>query len=148
MERLNNIDIVDKKYIYNQVTKIPRDVDDDMAKSMNLLWDPPTDIFTYPVVEYNSSNKVKPKVSVIADSYWWTINNTMGPHNQFSEYYFMFYYKHTYDFDKELNKEVSDDNLKKYISNSDYVILLATEANYNWFPFGFIEQFNKIYLQK
>lgn len=147
MEKLGNIDIVDKKYIYNEITTKPRGEDDDIAKSMNLLWDPPTDTFTYPIVEYNSTDKVKPKVSVIADSYWWTINNIQVPWNQFSEYYFMYYYKHTYDFGKELNSEVNDDNLKHYINNSDYIILLSTEANYSWFPFGFIEHFNRLYLQ-
>ncbi len=147
MELLNNIDIVDKKYIYNEVTDKPRGEDDDIAKSMNLLWDPPTDTFTYPVVEYNSLNKFKPRVSVIADSYWWTINNIQVPWNQFSEYYFMYYYKHTYDFAREINSEVNDENLIHYINNSDYVILLATEANYSWFPYGFIEHFNRIFIK-
>ncbi len=147
MERLTSTDIVDKVYKYNEVTDIPREPDDDIAQSMNLLWPLNGDVYTYPVVDYITENKVKPRVSVIADSYWWTINNNYIPSSQFSEYYFMYYYKHTYDFEKEISAEVTDDNLIQYINRSDYIILLATEANFNWFPYGFIEQFERVYLQ-
>lgn len=146
MEQLTKKDIVDKNYIYNEVSSIPRETDDDIAQSMNLLWNTKVEVFTYPVVEYNTVGKWKPRVSVVGDSYWWTVNNNYSPLNQFSEYYFMYYFKHTYDFEKELNAEVTEDNLKQYVNNSDFIILIATEANYNWFPYGFIEQFEKVFL--
>lgn len=147
MEKISDTDITDKVYKYNEVTKIARDTDDDIAQSMNLLWYPKEEVYTYPVIEYNNEGKWKPKVSVVGDSYWWTINNNYSPANQYSEYYFMYYFKHTYDFEKELSSEVSEENLKQYINRSDFVILLATEANFNWFPYGFIEQFEKVFLQ-
>jgi hypothetical protein len=147
MELISSIDIVDKVYKYNEITSKPRDEDDDIAQSMNLLWSPKCDIYTYPIVEYKSAGKTKPRVSVIADSFWWTINGNQVPWNQFSEYYFMYYYKHTYDFEKEISSEVTDDNLKQYIENSDFLILMSTEANFGWFPYGFIEQFERVYLQ-
>lgn len=145
MENISSTDIVDKKYISIESTFEARDQDDDIAQSMNLLWNPKGDKYSYQNVEYITDNKIKPRVSVIGDSYWWTINGNGTPWNQFSEYYFMYYYKHTYDFEKELNSEVTDENLINYINNSDYVILLATEANFSWFPYGFIEHFEKVF---
>jgi SGNH hydrolase-like domain, acetyltransferase AlgX len=147
MENLTNTDITDKIYIYNEFSTIARGTDDDIAQSMNLLWYTNNQMYTYPIVEYKSEGKWKPKVSVVGDSYWWTINNNFSPANQFSEYYFMYYFKHTYDFEKEISAEVSDENLKQYINNSDFIVLMATEANFNWFPYGFIEQFEKVFLQ-
>lgn len=148
MEELTNTDIVDKIYKYNEVTARPRDEDDDIAQSMNLLWNPEGNIYTYPIVEYNNLNKVKPKVSVIADSFWWTINGNQVPWNQFSECYFMYYFKHTYDLEKEIKSEVNDEDLLNYINKSEYIILMSTEANLGWFPYGFIEQFERVYFQK
>ncbi len=148
MEKISSIDIVDKKYISIEKTYNPRDPDDDIAQSMNLLWNPKGDLYSYQNIEYIKDGKVKPRVSVISDSFWWTINGNGTPWNQFSEYYFMYYYKHTYDIEKELNSYVSDDNLIHYIDNTDYIILLSTEANFSWFPYGFIEHFEKVYKLK
>lgn len=135
-----------KKYISIEESTIPRGEDNDVEKSMNLLFPIGNYKYQYPIVEYlKEDNAYYPNVSVVADSYWWTINNLNSPHNQYNNYYFMYYFKNVYNKEKELTSNLNDEEFKNYIDNSDFVILMATEANFNWFPYGFIEKFNNVY---
>ncbi len=135
-----------KKYIAIENTNIPRGDDNDVEKAVNLLYPIDNIEYNYPIVDYiKDSTAYYPNVSVVADSYWWTVNNVYSPHNQYNNYYFMYYFKTVFDKEKEISSNLNDIEFKSYIDNSDIVILMTTEANFSWFPYGFIEKFNSVY---
>jgi hypothetical protein len=146
IENLTGKEMSKKKYISIEHSTVPRGDDNDIERAINLIYPIDKINYQYPVVEYiKDSNAYYPNVSVVADSYWWTINNLYSPNIQYNKYYFMYYFKNVYDKEKELTSNLNDEEFKTYIDNSDIVILMATEANYSWFPYGFIEKFNKVY---
>ena len=86
------------------------------------------------------TNKYKPNIIVVADSYWWLAHNNYISKEIFNEYHFLYYNKSIYDFNQQLPLTLNDDLIADYLHRADVIVLMATEANLNWFPYGFDDQ--------
>ena len=51
----------------------------------------------------------------------------------FKEYHFLYYNKSICDFNQELPLTPNDDLIADYLNRADIIVLMATEANHNWF---------------
>jgi hypothetical protein len=76
----------------------------------------------------------------VADSYWWLAHNNYISKEIFNEYHFLYYNKSIFDFNQQLPLTLNDDLIADYLNRADVIVLMATEANLNWFPYGFDDQ--------
>lgn len=140
---------IDMPNIYWKQIKLsaPQKEDMDIADGMNLIFYPKTFKMAYPEIRYQSdSNKVKPSLLVIADSYYWGMYN-FGISNIFSESHFWFYNQQIFPESFQSPLSVNQVNLKEQIEQHDVIILLATEATLPQFGWGFIENAFDLYKQ-
>jgi hypothetical protein len=99
----------------------------------------------YPKFFYKAEGKTRPRVMTIADSYWWGFASSGITENVFSFDNYWFYNKVIFVNGMKV-KSVGEANLKDEIDKQDLLILLVTEATYELFPFGFIEDFFTKYM--
>jgi len=120
--------------------------DTDIEDAMNLLFSIPKPPMSYPRYRVEeTSNSKKPRVMVIADSFYWSIFNDGIPHKLFSDNKFLYYYKEVFP-DNFISKTMVEDiNMKDEIIKNDLIILLATEHNLRRFGWGFISDFSEIF---
>lgn len=98
----------------------------------------------YPKYSYNEENKVKPDVLVVGDSYWWCMVGDDIPQHLFKEDAYWFYNKDIYIHNVKIG-DVSAVSFAKELAKRDVIILMATEATYDLFPYGFISKAYEIY---
>jgi len=109
--------------------------------ALNLLVDLPKENMAYRSFQFEKNNKKYiPNIIVVADSYWWLAHNNYISKEIFNEYHFLYYNKSIYDFDQQLPLTLNDDLIADYLNRADVIVLMATEANLNWFPYGFDDQ--------
>lgn len=115
-----------------------RFTDNDVELALNLYFDLPKEQMAYRSFEWKeNTSSFKPNVLVVADSYWWLVHNNYISKKIFNDYHFLYYNKSIYNFDQQLNIEITPQLISEYVNSSDLIILMATEANDNWFPYGF-----------
>ena len=118
-----------------------RFTDNDVELALNLFIDLPKENMAYRSFQFEkNTKKYKPNIIVVADSYWWLAHNNYINKEIFNEYHFLYYNKSIYDFNQQLPLTLNDDLIADYINRADVIVLLATEANHNWFPYGFDDQ--------
>ena len=118
-----------------------RFTDNDVELALNLFIDLPKENMAYRSFQFEkNTKKYKPNIIVVADSYWWLAHNNYINKEIFNEYHFLYYNKSIYDFNQQLPLTLNDDLIADYINRANVIVLLATEANYNWFPYGFDDQ--------
>jgi hypothetical protein len=89
----------------------------------------------YPQIQFESdSDKTKPSLLVIADSFYWGIYG-MGWGNLFSDNHFWYYNKEIYP----ENLNVENVNLQDEILKYDIILILSADANLPNLGWGFIE---------
>lgn len=112
--------------------------DDDIIKSMNLLYYPKHKSQAYPKFTIDSVNKFKKNIMVIADSYWWDIYLQEIPKNVFANNEFWYYNKEMWGNNYLGKTDPKTVDIKRHILQSDYIVLICTESNYDKMGFGFI----------
>lgn len=120
-----------------------RNQDDDLYKTMNILFYPPYKKITYPKFKFNNGkDKYKPKVLAISDSYWWTIyaHNIAIPQNVFENGGFWFYNKTVYPVRTPV-QNVDELDYKKEVESQEFILLVTTEATNHLFPYDFCEKY-------
>lgn len=136
-----NVDIPDIILEDVKVSSELKDPDEDILRAMNIRWYPPTYSLAYPEfkVETKSFQK-KPRILVIADSYWWNIFN-YGFTNDvlFQRGKFWFYYRTVYPDNYEKPTLVSNIDKKSEIIKSDVVLILHTEWSSPRMGYGFVD---------
>lgn len=145
IEKKRNIDMPDFDYsIVNYNTKLKGN-DFDIGVLMNLMIPLETDPNPYPIYKYKTNDKkVKPDVLVVGDSYWWCQVGDDLPIHFFREDEYWFYNK-TQLIRNGKQKEVKALNLSAALAQRDVVLLIATEATYYMFPYGFADDAYKLY---
>lgn len=126
-----------------------RETDNDIEKGLNLLFDIPYGQYAYPIVSWKEGpNTKKPRVMVVADSYWWNVFGSGYTIKSYNGSSFWFYNKEVY-YDNGAPKTAAD-TLKLYneVQKTDFIIILATEANLRQFGYGFIERLYDLYSGK
>lgn len=141
IEKTKNISLPKLKIEKIEISTKPKDSDRDIAEAMNLLFNYYDQELAYPKVVFETNSKtVKPKVVVIADSFYWNFYNAFGE-SVFSENKFWYYLKTEYQKSKK-NRNIKNIDINNEINNCDYLILLSTELNLYKFPFGLYEKYN------
>lgn len=143
MENVKQISLPDLKITNIEQPDTTRDTDYDIASAMNLLFTIPQFKLAYPIVTFETKpNTVKPKAIVIGDSYYFNIFNAYDKF-VFSEIQFWYYLKSVHQHNQAV-KDISEIDITQEIEKTDFVIILATELNLNWFPFGFNEKYSTV----
>lgn len=130
-----------------QKSTVMRGRDNDIENGLNLIFGIDNLEMSYPIYKKNNATSDINVIS-IADSYYTEIFNLYLSNKTFNKRQFWYYYKNsfknnTYEFDK-----IEDINRIEEVENSDVIILLATDANFSKFGFGFIEDMYDHYFVK
>ncbi len=114
----------------------------DLGNLLNLLYPIKTYELAYPKFGYKQTDRYRPKVLVIGDSFYWSLYYSGIPSNIFNCLEFWYYSSKYYnDGTDKPQAEVKDIDILSEISKFEYIIILQTDGGLNNFGFGF---FNKI----
>jgi hypothetical protein len=141
VEHLSDADLPDMKLKGIEISQTPRGSDYDMGNGLNLLFKLRSESLAYPKFDWITENKDTLISVVVADSYYWQLFNNGIDTIAFKPGGFWFYNRMSYP--GEIKIEQID-----YLANiksADVVILLATEANLNRFPFNFTRDFYRAF---
>lgn len=147
IENIRGIDLPEYYIDSLQIDQKSRRPDYDIGKTLNLLFrlHEKTKL-AYPVYRFEeSTDKEKPRVLAIADSYYWNIYNTRIPHNLFQKQAFWYFNKKVYPDFYSAPKYVSDINLKEEIEKQDVIFLMITARFLFKFGWNFIEDTYRLY---
>lgn len=113
--------------------------DYDVGVLMNLLYPIEKDANPYPVYKIKGGKGyTRPDVLVVGDSYWWCMVGDNLPIKFFREDEYWFYNKDQYIHNEKRNP-VKELNLSASLARRDVIILMATEATFYMFPYGFAD---------
>ncbi len=125
-----------------------RGTDYDLGNLLNIYRKLPSDAMAYPKYSFGNEDGVsKPKILVIADSFYWTVFNDGIFKNIFGKETFFYYLASVFPQENAQSGNVADLNLLKEVEDYDVVLLLQSSGNYGKPGLGFIEamdfEFNK-----
>jgi hypothetical protein len=145
IEKKRNVSLPDFDFsIVNYNTRLKGN-DFDVGELTNLLLPLELDANPYPVYKFKTTeNNVKPDVLVIGDSYWWCLVGDNLPIHFFKEDEYWFYNK-TQLIRNEKREEVKKLNLSASLAKRDVILLIATEATFHMFPYGFTDAAYKLF---
>lgn len=125
-------------------TSILQGSDNDIALGMNLMFYTSDVKVAYPTFTYiKPAHSKLPKVTAIADSYWWGIYNYSIPYTCFDNHQFWFYNHEIYSkSEKTYTKNI---DIISHLQNQDVIILLATDATLSRYGWGFIQNVYDLY---
>jgi hypothetical protein len=145
IEAIGKIQIPHLKYNSFRLGKA-YDMNYDIGEGMNLLYDIKGYELAYPNINsVDSINKVKPKILVIGDSFYWEIFY-LGIGKCFnSNHRFWYYNKEVYpdSYTKQLFVENLD--LSQEINKYNFIIILSTDQTLKNVGWGFLENMNNLY---
>jgi len=124
-----------------------RYTDNDIAKAMNLFFQPTNYEMYYPKVVFSQEDVFKPNVLIIGDSYSQSYYGFYPFYERvFSKKTKFWYYNKAVVWPIQWEKEsnVKNLNIKEEILSRDVILLFATEDNMDRLGFGFLEDFNFI----
>lgn len=147
IEKKRNIDLPGFDYSVVNYNTALKGNDYDIGVLMNLLSPLEKDPNPYPVYKFkNFKGQTKPDVLVVGDSYWWCQVGDDLPIHFFREDEYWFYNK-----DKLIHNEkrgpVKDLNLSASLAQRNVIVLMATEATFYMFPYGFVDNAYKLYCE-
>lgn len=113
--------------------------DFDIGVLMNLIEPIEKDPNPYPVYKFKKGEGFsKPDVLVIGDSYWWCPVGDDLPVKFFREDEYWFY-NNDQLIHNEKRKKVKELNFSASLAQRQVILLMATEATFYMFPYGFID---------
>lgn len=116
-----------------------QDTDDDIERSMNLIWDIPDFEMRYPYFHFSRSDSAqRPKVLTISDSFNWGMFNAGFSQEVYAGGEFWYYFKDIYPLRDGAQIEVDDLFLLDEYEALDAIVLMCTEINI--YSFDFIEK--------
>jgi hypothetical protein len=132
IEGVRHIDMPDFDWSDIEVTNQNKDVDVDWdaEHAMNLLYRLPYATMAYPKIKFiNDSNKTKPRVITVADSYYWSMYNSGIPQHCFKDHQFWYYYYQIYPYIWDDSHLVNTLNARQEIEKQDVILVMCTEMN-------------------
>jgi len=146
MENLRGIDMPDISLGPVEVSDDLRDTDFDAGSALNLMFQPGTYPMAYPKFSFEKNEaKVRPKVLVVADSYYWNIFNTGLPKNLFGNEAFWYFNALIYPDTYFGEKRTSQVDLRTEVESKEVVFLMVTERFLYKHDWNFIENVYKLY---
>ena len=142
IENIRNIEMPHLRLTNFKVSKKLNDSDYDLAGGLNIIFKLPVDALCYPETTWeDKTGKEKPKVIVIADSFYWSMFGTEVWKKSFNPGGFWYYNKQIYPESFKQELKVEDVNHWDAINDNDVFIIIANEANLPYFPWGSVENF-------
>lgn len=146
IENQRNIDLPDITFGAIEVSEFLRDTDFDAGKSLNLMWQPSTYPMAYPQYSFEKNpSKSRPKVLVVADSYYWNIFNTRLPRHLFGNEAFWYFNALIYPDSYFGDKYTTSINLKEEVENKEVIFVMVTERFLYKYDWNFIENVYRLY---
>jgi hypothetical protein len=123
------------------LSTIPRDEDDDISRTMNLIFPVSQPVLAYPVFHFRGdSNAKKPAALFIGDSFYWNWYNPGIIRNLFSNEPFWYYDKEVYPENKTSPMNTGLIDLKSNIENQDVIILMQVNGGEGNLGYGFVDR--------
>ncbi|MCD6333683.1 MAG: hypothetical protein J7L89_10475 [Bacteroidales bacterium] len=123
-----------------------QDTDDDLARIMNLIWQPAHPPMAYPAYHFKDGDTLKrPRVLVISDSFYFNILNAGLTKKLFANEAFWYYNKTVYPDSWTEPKYTSSINLREEIHQTDLIVLMVTERFYYKFDWELTDQLYTLY---
>ncbi|RPD46176.1 hypothetical protein DNI29_14310 [Hymenobacter sediminis] len=144
MEQRAHVDLPDYVTLSRTVTHKPRDTDNDIARSLNLIWKPETYKMVYPNIQFRppTAGQRRPNALFVGDSFVWSflefypyIPNLFGSKTQFWYYNMKVDYGARADMPADWNAWTLD--RKAEILSQDVIVLLFNQGNLVNFDSGF-----------
>lgn len=146
IEKKRNITMADWDFSVVSYNTALKGTDYDVGVLMNLTYPIEADPNPYPVYKFKDEDAYKPDALVVGDSYWWCLVGDELPKHFFKEDEFWFYNKNQL-IKNEKRAEVKNLNLSASLAQRDVIMLIATEATFYMFPYGFVDNAYKLYCQ-
>ncbi len=144
IETYDHTDLPDIEYNTASLDNKVRGTDNDISILMNLKWELSNEVMPYPNYRINEEGKEKADVLVVGDSYWWCLVGDNLPSRFFKRDEYWFYNKDIVLDNKPKGDKAKYVNLFEQIRNRKTIVLIATEATYYLFPYGFTERLEKL----
>ncbi|MCX6235450.1 MAG: hypothetical protein NT175_12170 [Bacteroidetes bacterium] len=136
LENLRKIKMPDIYVEKIDISDSLRDNDYDAGRPLNLIWELPHGQMAYPKLRFEQNpSKIKPRVLVVGDSYFWNIYNTGLPASLFSHQNFWYFNYMVFPETYWDSTFVNDLNIRDEIERRDVVLLMVTERflyKYDW----------------
>ncbi len=117
-----------------------RDVDDDIARTMNLIWKIPHPVYAYPKYHFTfDTTQKKPAALFIGDSFYWNWYNPGIIHNMFSNEEFWYYNQDVYPESKTRPTSVAEINVEDAINRQNIILLMQVNGAYGNIGYGFTD---------
>lgn len=146
IENKKGINLTEVRKNSMNISSKPFDTDDDVLKTMNLLFPPRGEKLAYPEFSFDTAHPgEKPMVLVVADSYYWNIFNTRIPKYLFANEAFWYFNTLVYP-DHYLHPSYTKDlNLEEEVDKQDIIFLMVTERFVHKFDWTFIDNLYALY---
>ena len=141
IEKLRNIDLPDVSTYRIYLSDSLREQEHDVEELMNLrkpIFHQPVPYFKLSTHKYEK--QVKPDVLGIGDSYWWQLTGLDLPSKFFKRDVYWYYNKTIYVANKKQEQGFSGLNYGDELLSRDVIVIMASEATYDLFPFEFIDK--------
>ena len=147
IEHKREINLPDINYDQVKMSSDLKGNDFDIGVLVNTTFGITKDNNPYPVINIDKGEQYsKPDVLIVGDSYWWCLVGDNIPGKIFKTDEYWFYNKDQY-IDNGKRNEVSKLDLFETTSNRDVIVLIATEATFYMFPYGFADNVMKVYCE-
>ncbi|MBC7863089.1 MAG: hypothetical protein IAF38_08950 [Bacteroidia bacterium] len=142
IEKKRNIDlpsVITEKFVSRNYALNPPD--DDLAKGMNLMFEPTPLEMGYPIYHIeDSAGKVRPTMISVADSYFMALFDQGISPKAFGKIDFWYYNQEVYHDSLENKTLVADVELPDELIKHDVLMIMATEANLSGIGWGYINE--------
>lgn len=129
-----------------ETSRKPRDTDDDVLKTMNLLFPLKGEKLAYPQYSIDTAHPGdKPMVLVVADSYYWNIFNTRIPKYVFANQAFWYFNTAVYPENYIKPAYTKDLDLRREVEKQNVIFLMVTERFVHKFDWNFIDKLYALY---
>lgn len=147
IEQKRGINIPDFDYSMVNYNTNLRGNDFDIGVLMNLAVPIEKDPNPYPIYKFkNGDGYTKPDVLVVGDSYWWCPVGDNLPIHFYREDEYWFYNKDQL-IHNEKRKKVKSLNFSSALTQRQAIVIMATEATFYMFPYGFIDKAYTLYCE-
>jgi len=107
---------------------------------MNLIFPIPNVPMAYSRYTFNKEGKLRPKIMVISDSFFWPIFSKGINEMIFDNGEFWYYNQEIYTPDRDAGRPAAAVDINQKLNEIDIVMLMVTDANLPGFPWGFDQQ--------
>lgn len=123
--------------------------ENDIERGLNLIWPITSETLCYNNIHFNDSNKTKPEVIFIGDSFFWTVLGDGIPQNCYRTFHYWNYFNEMWTPEVTAGKAdltyIRFSNWKAIVAKSDAVVLFYTEPNLARFNHDFIDEMYQEY---